>query len=80
MIATFDSHSGIVYIQVQAKKEIKKTVEFDSDTILELDGNNELIAIEMIKPKAAILNRIAKKFGRWELGRVNLDYLRKSID
>ena len=80
MIASFDSHSGIVYIQVDECTKINKTVEFDAQTILELDANRQLVAIEMTKPSKTVLNRIAKKFERWELVRVNLDSLRKSID
>ena len=80
MIASFDSHSGIAYIQVDERTKINKTVEFDAQTLLELDANSQLVAIEMTKPSKTVLNRIAKKFERWELARVNLNSLRKSID
>ena len=77
MIASFDSHSGIVYIQVNDLPAARrKTVEFDPETILELDEAGGLVAVEMTKPSRATLNRIMKKFGRWELSRVNIDSLK----
>ena len=79
MIASYDSHSGIVYIQVDERIKIHKTVEFDAQTILELGEDGGLVGIEMIKPSKAILNRIAKKYQRAELGRVDLDSLRKAV-
>ena len=57
-----------------------KTEEFDPQTIVELDKTGGLMAIEMIKPSRVVLNRIAKKFGRWELGRVNLESLKGAIN
>ena len=80
MIASYDSHSGIVYIQVDERAKTTKTVEFDSQTVVELDEKDGLVAIEMMKPNMLILKRIAKKFERWELTRVNLDNLQKSIN
>ena len=37
MIASFDSLSKIVYIQLEVRKKVNKTVEFDEWTVLELD-------------------------------------------
>ena len=80
MIATYDSHSGIAYIQVQSRLKIKKVMEFDVETIVELDETGDLVAVEMIKPNPLVLKRIAKKFERWELARVDLKSLQKAID
>ena len=80
MIASFDSLSRIVYIQVKVRTPVVRTIEFDPTTILEIDSRNDLIAIEMIKPSSLILKRIAKKYERWELARIDLNSLQKSID
>ena len=80
MTASYDSHSGIVYICVQSRTEKIKTVEFDAETVIEVDDSGGLVAIEMMKPNRLTLKRIAKKFERWELARVNLDNLQKSIN
>jgi len=79
MILSYDGHTGIVYILMAEAVSIRKTVEFDPYTIIELGANGQAVGIEMIKPSTAILNRIAKKYDRWELGRVHLDKLLKSL-
>ena len=80
MIALYDSLSGIIYIQLESKGKIHHTTEFNPETVLELDQNDQLVGIEMIKPSRLILSRIAKKYQRAELGRLNLETLQKSID
>lgn len=80
MIATYGSHSGIAYIQVQSRLKIHKTVEFDAETLLELDTAGDLVAVEMIKPRQTTLKQIAKKFERWELDKINLGSLQKAIN
>ena len=80
MIVSFDSHSGIVYIQVQPATKISQTREYDAETVVELDHSGDLVAIEMMKPNKMTLKRIAKKFERWELGRVDLESAQKSIE
>lgn len=79
MITSYDGHSGIVYIVVDNLYKIAKTVEFDRETVLELDASGHLVGIEMIRPRKSILKRIAKKYGRWELARVNLERLTGSL-
>ena len=80
MIASISSLSGLVYIQLGQKRNICKTLDFDAQTIVEVDARGELVAIEMIKPSQSILNRIAKKFQRADLARINLDSLQKAIN
>lgn len=79
MIASANTLSGLVYIQLGPKRRISKTMDFDANTIVEVDEQGALVAIEMIKPSRAILNRIAKKYERWELSRINLESLQKAF-
>ena len=80
MIALYDSLSRIVYIQLEAKGKIHHTTEFDAETALELDQNYQLVGIEMIKPSPVTLSRIARKYQRAELGRVDLESLQRVIN
>ncbi len=80
MIASLDSLSKVVYIQLEARKRVYKTVEFGEWTVLELDQNNQLLAIEMIKPSRVVLKRIAEKYERAELARIDLKSLQNSIN
>ena len=80
MIALYDSLSRIVYIQLEAKGKIHHTAEFNAETVLELDQNDQLVGIEMIKPNRVTLNRIARKYQRAELGRADLASLQRAIE
>ena len=80
MIALYDSLSGIIYIQLESKGKIHHTTEFNPETVLELDQNNQLVGIEMMKPSRVTLNRIARKYQRAELGRVDLESLQRAIN
>lgn len=80
MIASFSTLSGLVYIQLGPKRNISKTLEFDDQTVAEVDEQGGLVAIELMKPSRLTLKRIAKKFQRWELSRINLESLQKAFD
>ena len=82
MKTSFDSLSRIVHIQVQVVSSGVKilTKEFDVDTVIEVTDSNDLVGIEMMNPNQRTLNRIAKKFKRPELVRINLQALQESIN
>jgi len=79
MIISYDSLAEAVYIKIKPEAKVNRTVEFAPETFVDLDGDGDLVGIEMLNPGHLILKRIAKKFHRPELSRVHPNKLHEAV-
>jgi uncharacterized protein YuzE len=79
MIISYDSCTDVVYIKFKSDMHVTKTVEFASETFIDLDKNNNLIGIELLNPAKSILIKLAKKFNLPELTKINPHKLHAAI-
>jgi len=79
MIVSYDELADAVYIKIKPEGVVAKTIEFAPETFVDLTKDGELIGIEMLNPGNVILKRIAKKYHRPELFKVNTTKLQESI-
>ena len=79
MIISYDNLADAVYIKIRPEGTVAKTIEFAPETFVDLAEDGELIGIEMLNPGNLILKRIAKKFHRPELSKVNTNKLQEAI-
>ena len=79
MLVSYDNDAKAVYITLMADGKVAKTIEFDTDTYLDLTKRGELIGIEMLNPTRPVLLRIAKQFHHPELSRIYLNRLLKAV-
>ncbi len=78
MMIEFETVGRVLYITLLDEKAAK-TVEFSSQTIIDLTKSGELIGVEMLSPNRSDLQRIAKKYHHPELSRINPDKLFKAV-
>ncbi len=71
MMISYDNDAKVLYIALSADSKAAKTVEFSSQTFLDLDRRGGLIGIEMLRPNRSDLQRIAKKYHHPELSRIH---------
>ncbi len=79
MIISYDNLADAVYIKIRPEAKVAKTIEFAPETFVDLTEEGELIGIEMLNPGNLILKRIAKKFHRPELSKINTNKLQEAI-
>lgn len=71
MMISYDNEVKAMYIALSADAKVAKTVEFSSQTFLDLDESGELIGIEMLNPNRTDLQNIARKYHCPELSRIH---------
>lgn len=71
MLISYDNDAKAMYITLLAEAKVAKTVEFASETYVDLTKKGELIGIEMLSPNRSDLRRIAKKYHHPELARIS---------
>ncbi len=79
MLISYDDDAKAMYITLLAEARVTKTVEFSSETYVDLSKKGELIGIEMLKPNRSELRRIAKKYHHPELSRISPEKLLKAV-
>lgn len=78
MIISYDNIADAVYIKIRPEAKVARTVEFAPETFIDLTEDGDLIGIEMLNPGQLILKRLAKKFYRPELARINIEKLQQA--
>ena len=79
MMISYDNDAKAMYIALKAETKVSRTVEFSSDTFLDIAKNGELIGVEMLKPNHSELRRIAKKYHHPELSRIQPEKFLKAV-
>jgi uncharacterized protein YuzE len=69
MLISYDDKAKAMYVALLHDK-VAKTVEFSSETFLDLSSSGELIGVEMLQPNRMDLRKIAKKYRQPELSRI----------
>lgn len=79
MIISYDSVADAVYIKIAPEAIVARTVEFESETFIDLTDDGQLIGVEMLNPSQFVLKRLAKKFCRPELATIDTKVLQKLV-
>ena len=79
MIVSYDNLAQAIYIKIKPEAKVDRTVEFAPETFVDLDEDGDLIGIEMLNPGQLILKKIAIKFHRPELSKINSHKLQEAI-
>lgn len=79
MILSYDSIANAVYIKIKPEAKIARTVEFAPETFIDLTEDGELVGVEMLNPGQLILKRLAKKYRRPELSKINPSKLQEAL-
>ncbi|MBI4431290.1 MAG: DUF2283 domain-containing protein [Candidatus Omnitrophica bacterium] len=74
MIISYDNLAEAVYIKLKPEAKVSKTIEFAPETFIDLTSDGELVGVEMLNPGNLVLKRLAKKFHRPELNRINTKF------
>ncbi len=78
MTIEFETVGRVMYIGLLDKKAAK-TVEFSSQTNIDLSKSGELIGVEILSPNRSDLRRLAKKYCQPELSRIDPGKLFKAV-
>ena len=79
MIVSYDSLADAIYIKIKPEAKVAKTIEFAPETFVDLSEDGDLIGIEMLNPGQLVLKRLAKKFHRPELSKINPQKLQEAV-
>ena len=79
MMISYDNDAKALYITLSAEAKVAKTVEFSTETFLDLSKSGELVGVEMLNPNRADLQRIAKKYHHPELSRIHPSKFLKAV-
>ena len=79
MIISYDNLAEAVYIKLKPEAKIAKTIEFAPETFIDIASDGELVGIEMLNPGNLVLKRLAKKFHRPELNRINTAKFKQAV-
>ena len=78
MMISYETIGKVAYVAL-LQGRAAKTIEFSSKTIIDLTKDNKLMGVEILSPNSSDLQRIAKKYNRPELTRINPHKLFKSV-
>ncbi len=79
MMISYDNDAKALYIALSVDSKAARTIEFSSQTFLDLDQKGELIGVEMLSPNRSDLKRIAKQYHHPELSRIHPDRFLKAV-
>ncbi len=78
MMIEYETVGRVMYVTLLDKKTAK-TVEFSSQTLIDLSKSSGLIGVEILRPNRSDLRRLAKKYGQPELSRIDPGKLFKAV-
>ncbi len=79
MLITYDTKSQAIYIKIDHKGKVSKTVEPIPETFVDLDTHGRLIGVELLDPSSETLQLLAKQFRCKSLLQVDTEKIQEAV-